>query len=290
MPGSVYCVILNYNDVVSTSDQIERIRNFKSINHIVVVDNMSTDGSYTKLLEYTSSRITVLRSDKNGGYGSGNNIGIRYAIDHDAGIVIIANPDTIFTDETITYLICKTQNDLECAVGSVLSVKPTGELSKPIAWKKMTAIQEIVSCMWLGSRIMKTRNIKESDILSEDCVKVYAVPGSLMAIDLSKSKIMFDEQVFLFCEEKMVGKMVEDKGYSVKMFPKVSYVHNHSVTIKRNMDYYRIKKTWLTSKAYYIQNYFSLSIIEKILLKSAISIAHIEYRFISVIRRIFCTF
>ena len=39
-------VILNYNDALSTLKILKQIRNYSAIDHIVIVDNLSPDGSY----------------------------------------------------------------------------------------------------------------------------------------------------------------------------------------------------------------------------------------------------
>lgn len=60
---------------------------------IVLVDNGSTDGS----VEYTRenfSRVTIVQNDENLGWAGGNNVGIRYALDHGADYIVLQNNDT----------------------------------------------------------------------------------------------------------------------------------------------------------------------------------------------------
>ena len=59
------------------------------------VDNCSTDGSWKQLKALRDlDKVHVLRTEENGGYGSGNQAGIDYAVTYlEAGYVIIANPD-----------------------------------------------------------------------------------------------------------------------------------------------------------------------------------------------------
>ena len=73
------CVILNYNDASTTLDLLRKIQHYKVLNYIVIVDNCSTDDSIEKIQQYVSNNIYLLKSSSNGGYGAGNNIGIRYA-------------------------------------------------------------------------------------------------------------------------------------------------------------------------------------------------------------------
>ena len=53
------CVVLNYNDAVTTIDFVERIKIMDSIDLIVVIDNCSTDDSYIqlKMLESNKSML-----------------------------------------------------------------------------------------------------------------------------------------------------------------------------------------------------------------------------------------
>ena len=42
-------VILNYNDYETTFDMINQIKDYKVLDHIIIVDNHSTDLKYDKL-------------------------------------------------------------------------------------------------------------------------------------------------------------------------------------------------------------------------------------------------
>ena len=56
-------VVLNYNDYKTTIKLIKMIKNYKSIDLIVIVDNCSTDKSYKKINEYTNNKIKLIKSD-----------------------------------------------------------------------------------------------------------------------------------------------------------------------------------------------------------------------------------
>ena len=62
----VSCIILNYNDALTTIHLLEFIKDYSILDFIVVVDNCSTDDSWEKLLRYKNEKIHVIKSEKMG--------------------------------------------------------------------------------------------------------------------------------------------------------------------------------------------------------------------------------
>ena len=69
-------VVLNYNDAITVKEYLNKVIQYKSVNHIVVVDNSSSDNSYIQLKQLQSDKVHVIQTMENGGYAKGNNIGI----------------------------------------------------------------------------------------------------------------------------------------------------------------------------------------------------------------------
>src|ERR1043165_1010306 len=84
----VQAIVVNYRTAEMTLDAVrallaalERLPD----SEVVVVDNDSQDGSYEKLSRAArdmrgTTDVTVLASDKNGGFGYGVNVGLRYGL------------------------------------------------------------------------------------------------------------------------------------------------------------------------------------------------------------------
>lgn len=70
----------------------------------MVVDNDSQDGSYEYLVEHATD-CQVIQSGENRGYAAGNNIGIRYALEHQADYVCILNNDVEAEPDFLTKLV-----------------------------------------------------------------------------------------------------------------------------------------------------------------------------------------
>ena len=122
------CVVLNYNDAVTTIDFVERVKIMDSIDLIVVIDNCSTDDSYIQLKMLESNKVHVIKSEKNGGYGYGNNVGIDYLKDK-VDYIMIANPDVIFEEHVVSNLV--SSFDKDTAIVAPLTLQPDGKRQLP---------------------------------------------------------------------------------------------------------------------------------------------------------------
>ena len=80
-------VILNYNSANDTLRCIRSIEEYTNVSYkIYVVDGCSQDNSYEYLSKYFNEykNVEIIKSDINGGYSYGNNIGAIKAIDDGA--------------------------------------------------------------------------------------------------------------------------------------------------------------------------------------------------------------
>lgn len=97
-------VVLNYNDAERTIKLVRRAAEMPVLDAICVTDNASTDDSVPAIRQAFSGveQVFLLESPSNGGYAAGNNLGLRYlAEEQNCDILLIANPDVIFTKESI---------------------------------------------------------------------------------------------------------------------------------------------------------------------------------------------
>ena len=102
---TIACVILNYNDAETTERLVSEIRGYACFSRILLVDNASTDDSLVRLNRLRGGNVEVLAAEKNGGYGAGNNLGVRYAVERcGATHVLIANPDVSFSEACVRKL------------------------------------------------------------------------------------------------------------------------------------------------------------------------------------------
>lgn len=227
----VTCVILNYNDASTTIKLVESIKDFSLLNFIVIVDNCSTDDSWENLLGRKNNKIHVIRSQKNGGYGAGNNVGLRYsAAVLNADYSIIANPDVLFSEDCVRKFLDSFQEDPFVAVASAKQSN-----SPDCAWKNCSMVQYILATSLFFEVWLKIRFYSSNYFKGKKSVPVFAVPGSLLMVDLKKMLKygMYDEEFFLYYEEPILGQKFENAGLKTILRLDCSYVHNHHVSISK---------------------------------------------------------
>lgn len=253
------CVVLNYNDADTTLDLLKRIEPMEIIDQIVLVDNKSTDNSLERLKEQESNKVHVVCAKKNGGYGSGNNVGIEYLRkNYSCDYIIIANPDVIFDESVIKKMI--NEFDEDTVIVAPLTLDSKKERQLPIAWKVPTVKDYFLFSSIVLNKIFKPfqypTQFFNTDICEVDCVQ-----GCLFMLNnsLIEDKL-YDENIFLFFEESCIGKQFKDKGYKTKLLMNVDYIHNHSVSINKAFNSEaRKRKITLDSFYTYFEDYYSLS-------------------------------
>lgn len=267
-------IVLNYNDYKTTSKFLEKIKDYKTIDHIVVVDNNSSDDSYELLLKYKSDKIHVIKSEKNGGYSYGNNYGIKYAMkEFNTEYIIISNPDVFFEEKVVDDMIKMYDKEERVAI-----VAPTmlinGEL-KWTSWKLPKFKDDLISLSDMLKRWLGDKTLYPKEHFNGEYSFVDVLPGSLFMIPANVMKKIgfFDEDVFLYCEEKMLSKRLLDRGYKNIILNNITYDHQHSVSIGKNINN-SIKIYKLMADSTYIYNvkYNNIGFLKKAIYKALVNI------------------
>ncbi|MCG2825362.1 MAG: glycosyltransferase family 2 protein [Thermoplasmatales archaeon] len=108
----VSVIILNFNGVKDTIECIESLKKITYPNYeIIVVDNKSA-GDDVNILKERFSNIHVIANDKNYGFAEGNNIGVRYAMEHsNPKYVFILSNDTVVAKDFLEELVKVAESD-----------------------------------------------------------------------------------------------------------------------------------------------------------------------------------
>lgn len=235
MGSRCYCMILNYNDSETVIKLVNDIKNFLIFDQIVIVDNCSNDNSMKNLLKIKNPIIDIIQTDVNGGYGYGNNYGIKYIQKkYGDGYILISNPDVIFTEEMVGNLLQEFYFDNNVAVSTAVQLDINRKQIKDIAWKVPNSLE----CAILNSG--KFSKFSQINYKFDDKTKkayVDCVPGALLMIDSNKflSVDGYDEEMFLYCEETTLGYKLKQKKYKTVLLLNDNYIHEHSVSINKSI-------------------------------------------------------
>jgi N-acetylglucosaminyl-diphospho-decaprenol L-rhamnosyltransferase len=283
------CVILNYNDSETTKVLLDKIINYNDLHYIIVVDNKSTDDSFSVLEKYKSEKIHVLLAEHNGGYGYGNNLGIKYAYEILASdYILIVNPDVCFSNECVRELRQVLINEDDCVIATPVPLKPNGDRQEVVTWKLPTANQEILSASVFLTRILGSKVTYNPEYFEKKSYcSVDVVQGSMLMVDapIMVKYGMYDEEFFLYGEEQVLAYKLKENGYKSIVLLNQFYVHNHSVSINKTYNsLVKTKQFLLNSKLLYLKKYLGLKGLKLYFTRGLFSLALIEMRLISVMK------
>ncbi len=219
-------VILNYNDTATTLSYLKAIQGYDIYNHIVVVDNASTDPSTTELQACCREiGADFVQAQLNRGYASGNNLGIRYAIErYGSDIIFVSNPDIICSQETATAVVNAFSEHERIGIASglvhVFDSDHRLKTYSSFAYKTPAVADMLLNCFQIITKIQRTV-LHTSIYYSADQVKqngflyVEAMSGCFFAISREAFLAVdgLDEDTFLYYEEAILGQRLKAKGY-----------------------------------------------------------------------------
>lgn len=259
-------LVLNYNDAPTTAQFVKSIRDFSCIGKILVVDNCSTDSSFDELVALADEKIVVVKTDRNGGYGYGNNYGVRYLHTHyKSEFILLSNPDVIVDEKTLSALELFLRNERDYAVVAPSMLDPNRDRCLNAAFKIPSKRDFVFSTNWLFERIFRPmfyKDIKNPGLLKKD---VDAVAGSLflMNADYVLKSGLFDENIFLYWEEIVLGMKIKSVHKKAALLTNEFFVHNHSVTISKTYKSAISKqRLFIKSKLYVLKHYYRANFIE----------------------------
>ncbi|MCR5625735.1 MAG: glycosyltransferase family 2 protein [Lachnospiraceae bacterium] len=248
-------IILNYNDAERTASLVKTLKSYPSLDHIIVVDNCSTDGSFGILSSLKDQVTTVIRTKANRGYANGNNTGIVYALKNfSSDILFIANPDVAFEEKTLLAMIKALKENPDMGVVAPVVDQGYNFWNLP----GFIGILESLFLVWFNL----DKKLIRQDILSRagDLCPVGVVEGSFFAISAKSYKAArgFDERTFLYAEEIILAKRLLEQGYSEAVLKNERYDHLHSASIKKAYSSSKAKAFPNFKKSFRIYNKYYL--------------------------------
>jgi N-acetylglucosaminyl-diphospho-decaprenol L-rhamnosyltransferase len=189
---------------------------------IIVVDNASADGSAAMVRE-KFPRIRVVESNKNLGFGRGNQLGLT----HTRGAFVAAvNPDVVLNHRVLEYLVKFLQQHPKAGMVGPRIVNPDGKTESGA--ESLPDLLSAITFYPVFGKLYRSR--WERQRLKNTVVKCDWVRGPCMVFRRSALEIVrgFPTKTFMYGEEMLLGHAMKRSTFEVWYLPDYSVVHNTS--------------------------------------------------------------
>ena len=217
MTKQLSLIILTYNSEKDIYDCLRSVYQYNDIGdklEIIVVDNNSAGfEAMRQNLQTQYPEVIVIKNEKNGGYGQGNNIGIKAS---SAPIIAIMNPDVrLIMPVFSTFLqVLASDNVIMCGGKQYMD---NYQAIKSFDCDFMTPIiyQMILYPIWRRLDIFKSNKMWLSGAFF------------LIRKDLFTQIGLFDENIFMYCEENDIMRRMHQQHLNKKILfvPHLHYIH-----------------------------------------------------------------
>jgi len=279
----VRVIILNYNQSHYTIASANFIRNQNYNNiQIIVVDNNSCKEELIKLQNDLPESVQLIISEHNLGYAKGNNLGCKLATKIIPDYYFIINNDIFIKDnhlisKLVGSLMSRKKDNIVAVSPLVNTISSGIPIEKQIQVRKLlpTYKQIIVNSPFLNKLFFSIFNdyvYKTKMPYIEKEVVVDTINGAAFMIDgtFFRKNNFFDEGTFLFNEEIILGKQIQQLGCTCLLNGKTSIDHLQGISTKSNKRSYNTKmeKEKLKSEIYYLSKYLAVNNIYLFIIKT----------------------
>lgn len=278
----IYIIIVNYNGLKDTLECLESLTHIEYHDYkIIVVDNGSTDNSLETLRNLENDSLIVLNAGRNTGFSGGNNVGIKYAMEHNASHVLLLNNDTIVETDFLLPLVETTKRRNNQAV---VTPKILYEFDKKTIWYAGGTFDKLTSRT-------SSFGIHEKDSERFDKEKdVSFISGCCMLLPVSviNSVGLMEEDYFLYCEDTDYCCRIQKHGIKLVYQPTSRIYHKVSAStskLNETMSYYIVRNKFIIIKRFIVIPFRFFAYVY-VLMESLKRIAKREYSSRSVVKAI----
>ncbi len=211
----VFILILNYNGKATLADCLRSVYRTHYPNfEVVVIDNHSQDGSF-EAARQLFPRAHFIQNTANLGFSAGNNVGIRFVLQHGAQYVWLLNNDATIKPNTLSRLIATSQRYSRSGILSPLILHSK---SKDI-WFTGGAIK------WLSMKTVHTplRSLDTPIPSGYICGCAMLIKRSVL-----EQVGLFDERFFLYYEDADLSLRAKQKGFQLLVVPSARAYHSET--------------------------------------------------------------
>lgn len=258
----LYAILLNYKTADMTARALAALRrelaDFPDA-HVDVVDNDSRDGSEAKLRAAVAAlgpgaRVEVVQTGHNGGFGYGNNAGIRRALARSDSpeYVYLLNSDAFPDPGSIRALVEFADAHREVGIFGSYIHGPDGDPHET-AFRFPTLASELEGSARLGvlSRLLRRSIVALPMPTTATRVDWLAGASMLIRREVLERIGLFDETFFLYFEETDLCRRARLAGFETWYVPESRVTHIGSVSTGMKDRARPVPSFWFESRRHY---------------------------------------
>ena len=285
-------IIVDYNSVKNTIAYVlsckEKLGKVGS-SHIVILENGEFEGTLKELTSFFGDyeiceidgveqtiykfrndfqEIYYCHSGANLGYAKGNNLAIRIAENIWADpYYIVSNNDLVFKDAIDISLVSKIfDENVSVGVIGPAVITPELESQSPRYWQ--SAVHRLILNYWISvfggifgskARMLLWNKYANDTVKNAESGLCGWVSGCFMFIRAKafEEAGMFDPNTFLYAEEMILTKRLQQVGYNIYYLKEIEVTHNHAQTTKKTISQLKILEIDFLANCYFYKNYLN---------------------------------
>lgn len=217
----VYAITLNWNQRDETLGCLESLSQLNYANlRLLLVDNASTDGTPTAVAT-ACPQVEIIVNDKNLGFGTGFNVGLRHALAQGAQYILISNNDARLHPDALTHMLAVHQPDVGMVAPKIYyasqpqRIWSIGGMRHPLTYEVTgDARGEIDAGQW--------HQVLERDYFV-GCIVLFSAR-------MLREVGLFDERFFLYYEDSDLSLRTRQAGYRLLLCPQAHGWHKVAVS------------------------------------------------------------
>lgn len=225
--ANVFIVIVTYNAMKWVKRCLDSVLQSSLKAKVIIVDNVSTDGT----VEYVKKNhpdFVLLEQKKNGGFGAGNNLGIKYALFHGADYIYLLNQDAWFESNTLKILCEIMDNNPQYGLLSPLQITATMNNVDRNVLRFMTDDKN--KAKQLLSGILTNQNCKIYD------VEFFPAAHWLLRAETLKKTGFFSDVFLHYGEDVNLYQRILYNGFKCGMVLSTKGIHDRQYRIMKLED------------------------------------------------------
>ncbi|MBI4004983.1 glycosyltransferase family 2 protein [Candidatus Roizmanbacteria bacterium] len=254
MKPELSIIIVSYNTKQITRNCVESIYDSTAPCEIVVIDNLSTDGSQEMLQEYQKkhNNFHLIQNAQNVGFAKANNQGVKIA---KGEYILFLNSDIVVLEDAIQKLFTyykENENRIHFLGGKLLNADKTPQTSCGPSYSLAVVFAALFlrGDYWGLTRYSPTK-VQEVDWVSGACI-------------LTKKECFdavggFDENIFMYMDEIDLLYRAKQKGHRVFFYSNAQFIHLGSAS--SNNRTYPIQQVFKGLLYFYKKHHNGLSLL-----------------------------